>query len=160
MHQLCYTRWYHISLSLLYKFKTKIMSATSHHLSTAAKRQLRPTDQLESSKISMMKNWFILADKGYTQRPLIKHCPFFFSNTLSFLIKPIVSLYAMGFEIGINSQLNISNILPTKSRKEQYSQGVQFWECSLVWRNKRAYFSFYWGVLFSKIKFLWEIYNR
>ena len=113
------------------------MSATSHHLSTSAKRQLRPTDQQESSKISRTKNWFRLADKGYTQRPLIKHYPFFFSNTLNFLIKPVVSLYAMGLERGILSQLNISNILPTKSRKEQYSQGVQFYECSLVWKNKR-----------------------
>lgn len=43
----------------------------------------------------------------------------------------------MGFEIGITGQLNISNILPTKSRKELYSQGVQFYKCTLVWRNKR-----------------------
>lgn len=35
----------------------------------------------------------------------------------------------MGFEIGKTSQLKFSNILPTKSRKEQYS--------SLAWRNKR-----------------------
>lgn len=112
------------------------MSATSHHLPMAAKRQLRPTDQQEISKISKTKNWFRLADKGYTQRPLIKHYPFFFSNTLNFLFKLVVSLYTMGFEIGITSQLNISNILPTQSR-EEYSQGVQFYECSLVWRNKR-----------------------
>lgn len=62
------------------------------------------------------------------QNPFIKHYPFFYSNTLSFLIKPVVSLPSMGFETGITSQLKFSDILPTKSRKKQYS--------SLVWRNK------------------------
>lgn len=43
----------------------------------------------------------------------------------------------MGFEIERTSQLNISNILPNKSGKKQYSQGVPFYECSLAWKNKR-----------------------
>lgn len=86
-----------------------------------------------------MKSWFRLADKGYLQRPLIKHYPLFFSNTLTFLIKPVLSLSVMGFEIRITVQLNISNILPTKSRKEKYGQGAQFHECSLVQKNKRKW---------------------
>lgn len=131
MYQLHYTRSYFF-LSLLYQFKTKIKPVTSHQLCTTARGISGPQINEKFLKSVRWKTGSELLVKV-----TCKNYPFLFSNTLSFLIKPVVSSFAMEFAIGITGQLNISNILPTKSRKELYSQGVQFYKCTLVLRNKR-----------------------